>query len=40
MAKAKNMVIAGDYQGKVVMSGAKPGIMVKIFRPLYLDSTL
>ena len=39
MAKAKNMVIAGDYQGKAVMSGAKPAIVVKIFRPLYLDST-
>lgn len=39
MAKAKNMVIAGDYQGKAVMGGAKPGIVVKVFRPLYLDST-
>lgn len=37
--KSKNMVIAGDYQGKGVMGGAKPGIVVKIFRPLYLDST-
>lgn len=40
MAKAKNKVIAGDYEGKQVGGGglSRAFIMVEVFKAIYLDS--
>ena len=37
--KAKNKVIAGDYEGKTVMGGRYPGIIIKMFAQVDLNSS-
>ncbi|MFW5631426.1 MAG: hypothetical protein ACOCNB_11720 [Acetivibrio ethanolgignens] len=37
MAKAKNAVIAGDYLGKGIVGGVKPGIVIKLLKQIDLN---